>query len=290
MVSQLPGLLCSIGLSVGRDYVLRAYDGGEAYVYLAYLDDSGSDPKSPVALVGAVVLPDELFAHFETLLGMMVSDLVPEGKSFTEFHATELYWGNGAFMGIPEADRHEAIRRLLRLISTFKIPFVYSGVDRRLLASSPMGSAHPIDAAFRMCALGIHDWLKSPARKRTNVPDPLPQGHTTDPLCLFISDEIPDGRLKETIRTSFKSLRGKPQKGAQPTANRLPLVHDDMYFGSSADSIGIQLADVCSFFMMRHLRDNESDEFYDLFCHMAKCAKPSTEWNQYRDLFRAHRI
>jgi hypothetical protein len=256
----------------------------EGYVYLAYLDDSGSDLKSPVALVGSVIVSDELFAHFEQLLGMVVEDLVPEGKTFSEFHAAELYWGNGAFAGIDQETRHEAIRRLLRIISTFRVPFIYSAVDRRLLAASPIGSAHPIDTAFRMCALGIQDWLKDPVRKKP-YSGPMPQGHTTDPLCLYVFDDTADGALKKTLRASFRALRGK-QLGL---SSRLTLAHDDMYFGASADSIGIQLADLCCFFMMRHVRDNVEDEFLDLFVHMARSAQPSPEWSQYRDLFRVHR-
>lgn len=257
-------------------------------MYLAYLDDSGSDTKSAVALVGAVIIEDSLFAHLEDLLGLVIEGLIPEPRqaSFQEFHSTELFWGHGAFVGIDEDVRYDAIRKLLGIISTFRVPFIYSAVDRKLLAQSPMGSSHPIDVAFRMCALGIHDWLKQPERRKTTI-GPIPQGHSLEPLCLFIADETADGALKKTLRTSFKSLRGKRRIQTPGDRSRLPLVHDDMYFGSSADSIGIQLADLCSFFVMRHLRDGESDEFYDSFCHQAKCAQPSPEWMQYRDLFRA---
>lgn len=261
---------------------------GGLRVYLAYLDDSGSDAKSPVALVGAVVIDDALFAHLEDLLGLVVELVLPEERraSFQEFHSTDLYWGHNAFQGIDEWDRYQAIRNLLGIISTFKVPFVYSAVDRKLLALSPMGSSHPIDVAFRMCALGIQDWLKQPALRKP-IAAPLPQGHSADPLCLFIADDTAEGALKKTLRTSFKALRHRRVHGG--SGSRLPLVHDDMYFGSSADSIGIQLADLCSFFMMRHLRDGVTDEFYELFCHQARCAEPSPEWGQYRDLFRKHR-
>jgi hypothetical protein len=45
----------------------------------------------------------------------------------------------------------------------------------------------------------------------------------------------------------------------------LPFVHDDMYFGDSKFSIGIQIADLCSYFIAGHLEgDSEKEHFYKL--------------------------
>jgi len=258
-------------------------------VYLAYLDDSGSDAKSPTALVGSIIIPDDVFSHLENLIGMVVESLIPEHKqaAFTEFHATELYWGHGVFEGIAAEQRHEAMRHLLSIVSTFRLPFIYSAVNKKQLASSPAGSTQPVDMAFRMCALGIHDWLAQPERKKRQI-GPLAQGQSLDPLCLFVFDDTADGQLKKLLKQGFNHLRAR-QRPPWPTWNRLELVHDDMYFGSSTDSIGIQLADLCCFFMMRFLKDGSDQEFFDLFAHQAKCAQPTPEWGTFREYLVIHR-
>jgi hypothetical protein len=38
-------------------------------------------------------------------------------------------------------------------------------------------------------------------------------------------------------------------------------LHDDMYFGDSSLSVGLQLADVVSFVVLRHLQGKEDTEF-----------------------------
>jgi hypothetical protein len=46
---------------------------------------------------------------------------------------------------------------------------------------------------------------------------------------------------------------------------KLVHLHDDMYFGSSKDSIGVQLADLCGYFIAKHLEGDAAGEgFYDI--------------------------
>ena len=41
-------------------------------------------------------------------------------------------------------------------------------------------------------------------------------------------------------------------------------IHDSMYFGNSKDSIGIQLADLSSYLIARHLeQDSSTEDFYN---------------------------
>jgi hypothetical protein len=43
-----------------------------------------------------------------------------------------------------------------------------------------------------------------------------------------------------------------------------------MYFGSSKDSVGIQLADLCAYFVAKHLENNdpEAESFYQIFSEL----------------------
>ena len=67
-----------------------------------------------------------------------------------------------------------------------------------------------------------------------------------------------------------------------------------MYFGDSKDSVGIQLADLCTYLMQRHLlktnpnAKDASDDFYKMFSAQVICAKPEPEWSQYHELLVSH--
>jgi Protein of unknown function (DUF3800) len=65
--------------------------------------------------------------------------------------------------------------------------------------------------------------------------------------------------IKNTLRKSFQQLRKfitPPDFGL----GQLVHVHDDMYFGNSKDSIGLQLADLSSYFIAKHLEGDTTTE------------------------------
>ena len=74
-----------------------------------------------------------------------------------------------------------------------------------------------------------------------------------------------------------------------------------MFFAVSADSLGLQLADLCNYFVRLHLDGIAEKEgvlrlegmakknaFYELSLPQAICSKPSPEWQQYGHNFRNH--
>src|ERR1700722_16004035 len=220
--------------------------GKRIFVHLAYIDDSGSDNNNHIVVVGAVVIPDTLFVNVEAMAGMVVQELVPLDKldEFKEFKAVDMYHGNGVFKGIPEPRRHDAMKKLLYVVNADKLKVIYSAVYKRNITETAYGSVNPIDLAFRMCALGIENWV------RTNA---------NDSLCLCIMDDTADERLKYTLSSGFRALRGRlwpPYTGSL----RLMHVHDDMYFGDSVFSVGIQVADVCNYFLLQKLKHNRTTD------------------------------
>jgi hypothetical protein len=241
-------------------------------VYLAYADDT-SDKDCGLAMVGAIVIDDKQFENMEVVAGVTVESLIPAEKQahFEEFHAAQLYGGHGVFEGIPESERFKAIRTLLKTVGSFDMTFVYSAIDTRALALSAYGSANPIDVAFRMCTLGIENQMAMLH----------PQA-----LCLVIMDETKDGALKSQLKRSFNSVRGKLST-LRETGRRLWHIHDDMYFGDSRDSVGIQIADLCNYFAARKLklRMTDSQDFYEIFSERIVCSKAEPEWTQFRGSF-----
>ena len=238
-------------------------------------------------MFGAVVILPDKFSHVENLHSAAVQQIIPVDEiedKFKEFHATELFNGDGAFSGIDEQKRFDAIRVLLHVMNMENLPYIYAAIDRKKLQKSPLGSASPLDVAFRICALGIEDWARSQHEH------PLPNVVRVDmkDLCLFILDDTEDKGLKVQLRKSYRDLRSS-RPYIPPHDMRLWHAHDDMYFGDSRDSIGIQMADLCNYFMWRHLTNKSGgEEFYDMFAKQARCAKPEPEWSTYRSLFWEH--
>jgi len=260
----------------------------EVFVHLAYLDDAGTEkPNSSIVMCGAVIISPDVWGGVENLHSTAISDIIPVeeiDEKFQEFHATELFNGDGPFKGIDQQKCFNAIRTLLTAVVLGKLSYIYAAVDRAKLKKSPMGSANPLDVAFRFCALGIEDWARG---QHVQYPGATTKRNYKD-MCLFIFGDTDDKQLKNQLRTSYRARR-TAHRYLRPTEGRPWHAHDDMYFGDSRDSIGIQMADLCNYFMWRHLlKKNGTEEFYRLFQANAVCAKPEPEWSVYRDLFVTH--
>ena len=264
-------------------------------MHLAYLDESYHEG---IAVVGAVIVPHGGFGWAERFHNIALEQLFePEeiAERFEEFHAREMFKGEKAFRDVPQNKRFNALSVLVSTLKNYKFPFMYSAIDTKKLAKAEVsqslfGIADPLIAALKLCALGIEKWAQE--QQPVNR-----EGHITvdyQHQYLFISDDMTDQGLKKQLRQAYRQLR-QPHPYANVSATRLYHAHDEMYFGTSHDSIGIQLADVCTYFMQRHLtkRDPEAnddaDEFYYHIAGQAICAKPEPEWSNYKDLLLEHR-
>jgi hypothetical protein len=167
-----------------------------------------------------------------------------------------------------------------------RMPFIYAAVDRESMADSPFGVMKPLHAAFHMCLLGVEDW----ARANHSSPDIQLHGAVMidwidSYLCIL--DDCSDKNLKQDFKKTYRTLRTK-----HPFINhqnhRLWHAHDDMFFADSTDCLGVQIADLCNFFVRLRLEGREERQnFYDLISEQVICAKPEPEWSRYGHLFRS---
>lgn len=234
---------------------------GRLFVYLAYLDDSA---QRNWQVIGAVLIPDESFFVVELLSALEIENLMPRERQheFQEFHASELYCGEGIFAGIDQKIRFNAITNLLQCVDTCKAKVAYGSVDLDRLRKSSYHSANPRDVAFRRCVLGIEQWMYQSVLTEMAEKGTSGSNYTT----LFIMDEAAKGdkETKSLLQRSFHSLRPSFRVSGEEDT-RLTFVHDDMYFGDSRYSIGIQIADLCSYFIAKHLYgDSVSEGFYKM--------------------------
>ena len=227
-------------------------------MYLAYADDSGTgDKKEPWQVMCTVIIEDKKFTDLEVHLGAIVEQLLPREKweEFEEFHACELYKGYGVFKDIEQVRRFEVITAILNQVNRCEIPIIYSAIQKSHLARTDYGSADPLDVCFRRCVEGMHNWLFKGQL--------LSLGE--DHFALLIVDDS-NGNTKNTLRKSFRELRHHLRVPNSLTDTSWHL-HDEMYFGSSRDSVGIQVADICAYFIRKHLDggDPAADGFYGQF-------------------------
>lgn len=246
-------------------------------MHLAYLDDSNLKRKKPKwQVMSGIIIEDKAFKLTETGVAIVPELLMPADKlpQFEEFHACELYGGHGIFEGIDQDLRFEAIGRLLATISFADASIVYGAVDLPKLHNEVYGSADPADICFRICVDGIRSWAEQDIQSRltAKLGDNIENyrlehmtPHVVDgileELVILIVDEC-DKKIRETLQQSYRNLR-PPRNAAKDKP--FSHLHDDMYFGDSRYSIGIQLADLCSYFIARHLEgDDETENFYEM--------------------------
>src|SRR5271156_1192891 len=258
---------------------------GELFVHLAYLDDS---QDTGISMFGAVVIPHGGFGWAERMHSIAAEQLFSPDElkeKFHEFHAWELFKGEGAFKGIVEEKRFLAIELLLMAVRDHQLPFIYAAIDDNKLAQSPLShslfeTANPLVAAFKLCLLGVEKWALS-----RHARDDMGYQVDYSDQYLLIADDTKDQDLKKRLRNSYKLLRAARPYAGQSN-NRLWHAHDAMFFADSTDSVGIQLADLCTYIMHRRLMKrnpsakDKSDRFYDMFSTQAICAKPEPEWSE----------
>lgn len=243
-------------------------------MYLAYLDDSDTKAKKRKwQVMTAIIIKDEAFKMAGVGMSAASEALMGEEnlEKFEEFHACELYGGHGAFQGIEQERRFGAIRYLLGMLTKMDLTVVYGAVDMDALRKDIYGSADPVDVCFRQCFAGIESWADALVQSRVraelgndaanydmNKMTPILLDGMIKSLVILIVDEC-DGKTKNTLQQSFRNLRPR----SQPSLSSC--FHDDIYFGDSRYSIGIQLADLCSYFIARHLQgDVEIEGFYQM--------------------------
>ncbi|MCI0556220.1 MAG: DUF3800 domain-containing protein, partial [Anaerolineae bacterium] len=185
----------------------------------------------------------------EQYAGAIVEELLPEDRwdTFEEFHANELFWGGDEFIGVDQKQRFDAIELLLGGMRDDCGAVIYGAVNKGSLRKTLYASSNPLDVAFRLCMRGVEKWLSEKA---------------PDELCIVVIDDS-NQNVRNVLKKSFRQLRSKVRP-PEYNAGELRHIHDDIYFGDSKDSVGIQIADLCGFFIYRNLKGNK-DSFYDIF-------------------------
>jgi hypothetical protein len=260
----------------------------EKYVHLAYMDESGTDGHCPYAIYGALIIPHGTFSRFEIMHSNAIQQILPLDKieEFKEFHACDLYLGNEPFNDIEEEKRFTAIKLLLHAVSMEGGHFVYSAAHRESISESPFGTSKPLLSAFHMCLLGVEDWATANHPSPHSPPVKAKMLDWKDTV-LYIADDFnqKNDPIKPELTKVYRKLRSK-YPWVPPHKNRLWHSHDHMFFADSRDCVGIQMVDLCNYFLKRRISgEAEPQNFIDIFSDRIICAKPEPEWTTFGSLF-----
>jgi hypothetical protein len=218
-------------------------------VHLVYLDDSSDN--SDMQVLAAVIVPDKDVLTIEKFLGMRVGMFVPEElRPKFEFHAFKLWKREDDFSAL----KHEQVRELFEgttaVVEQSGIQVVYGAVNLKALRASYYSTAQPIDIAFRLCMEGLHQWFQKTHAALGDVG-------------ILICDEMKPN-VRKDMQQAYRAFRNKSKLGTtigRAIGGTFDYLHDDLYFGDSAYSVGLQLADMCAFLIRRHLNGDQDSEY-----------------------------
>jgi hypothetical protein len=219
---------------------------------IIYLDEAGiaSEEQEPITVVAGVVIDaDRHWLSLEQQIGDLLADYIPiEDRENFEFHGKNLFSGSTYFNKHFGKDRrHELFSRFLALLPNNDIPVKYSAIDRAgLKRANPEMAGMELGLAYLMVLSSVEFWFQQ------NAPHEVG-------LC--IGDE---NKIKTPIKRLLRQYRKEPLV-REIIESQLRHLIDTVWFNRSEESLGLQLADACSFLIKRHLmKKTDSVAFYKI--------------------------
>jgi len=203
----------------------------------------------------SIIVNDTQLLRIERKAQQIIEDLVPTRlREDFEFHACELFQGNGVWSRwrnqAGKSLRFEILKRFLGLIRRHRLPIAECSWPKH---GERDGAAIKLrqGVAFSVCVDSVEHWLSDNAKHDCG---------------LLVADDQGDRKDEAVFK---KQIRRARKVSLLLATRRSALRHivDTIYFASSHQAIGLQLADACAFFVKRHRMAQPADEaekFYKL--------------------------
>ena len=239
-------------------------------MYIAYIDDSGSsgtnleDKQVPFQVIGGPVVDEATYFHVNLVLAQEVANVVPEEQwDEFEFHASHLYYAKPPFDGLGRDKCLQLIETALKWINNANIPIIYGAIDKPKLRKELFRTADPADMSFQIYINGLYAWFE----KKHFTQSENPRGFL---ICDDVRTHKGEDSKKEgtdrrgDIRSVIERAFRRNWKRRENQGISL-FLFDDIYFGNSKNSRGLQMADLCVYFIARHLAErSDSEGFYKI--------------------------
>jgi hypothetical protein len=249
---------------------------GDNLVRIAFLDEAGRSSGEPsIVVAGPIVHGDRTYRRLVERLRDIAAMFVPaaERKDFI-FHAKDIYHGSGHYFkrritDWPPPRRFEILRALSDIPREFGLPITFgsfekeksdgfiadasrkvAGLDKKKYGRFKIAFEHV--AAFMWAEIGIEQQMNRFPR---------------DEICMIVAEDT--DLAKSALKEAHAALRDKYMVERWFAVFRqygVPLkkIEDTPHFASKSESAPLQIADTCSFLIMRRLmRRTETQEFFE---------------------------
>ncbi len=224
---------------------------------IVYSDEAGvgDEKEEPILVVAAfLVHPDQQWPWVKQAADALLYKYVPtESRESFEFKASRL------FAQLGKGNNEPLLRELLEFIPTWQLPIFWGAVNRVGMKADyaekglPCGTDQMQNLAFANAAIMVEAFMQQflPAER-----------------ALWIADET---RARIEMRMSLRRYQ-KDALIPGEYMTKFDHIIDTVFYGSSRDSLGIQLADACNFVIKRHHMGDASVErfFQIIYPYMAK--------------------
>lgn len=231
-------------------------------MYISFIDDSGStganakDEQCPYQIVGGPVIDSSLYTDLRTEIVKIYADAIgfdsqePDNSAWidAEFHAQKMFHAQEEpYATIGREGCHQFLQGALTLLAERNIPIIYGLIDKRSFLGTPFeDAANPASVCCNLYFKSLINWWLAGGSP--------PTGWSGGEPALLIADASEGDkksefrkRLTGAFKTCLRQLEKRDDWGLSPALS----LFDDIYFGDSKQSIGLQLADISMFFIHR---------------------------------------
>jgi hypothetical protein len=247
-------------------------------MYISFIDDAGTtgsnekDEQCPFQIVGGPVIDSALYTDLRTEIVRIYADAIGfdfEGDSEwgakwvdVEFHAHKMFHAKeGPYAEIGQESCRQFLQGALQLLADRNIPIIYGLLDKRSFRGTPLeGATNPVTLCCNLYFKALINWWLAGGSP--------PTGWSGGEPALLIADASEENkksdfrkRLHGSFKTCLRQLQERDDWGISPALS----LFDDIYFGDSRESIGLQLADISMYFIHRWANKHpESEGFYNI--------------------------
>ena len=220
-------------------------------MFIGYIDDSCT---APFQVIGGPLIKSDLYNGIELALSLQLEDLLSEDQwARFEFHASKMFSAQEEpYKTLGQEKCWELLKEVLGAVRDCDIPILYGAVDRNKVSSDPI-LRRALDlptVAFNSYLVALEEWLAV-------RPD-------AEPGMLIVDNSGEKSKVRTAVTEAFRTRRKRARIGTMTDSVPSYLL-DDIYFGDSKNSMGIQVADVCVYFIDRYLCNApEAEGFYNI--------------------------
>lgn len=240
---------------------------GERMTRFVYLDEAGiSNPEQEpwVVVAGIIVHADDQWRALEKYLADLIEDVVPpDRRDGFYFHASDI-WSGSKKGHFPKDEfsgdyRWKILEELCSIPQQFQMQIICGFVDRRRRIFGNVRDITPSGetiaeqtSAYFVCALQAEKFMREAAGP--------------DEVALLIAERADAAKPIKNLHNWLRDPKGVGAwQAAEPDDTwraYMPVerIVETAHFADKQDSLPLQLADTCAFFIKRHLMGRQNSE------------------------------